>query len=288
MSPINFKKVYFKLSLSFMLSATLTSCSLLPNDNQKTKIRVVDVDGNPKEIKRYVPALNAEALAKQGYKVNVENGELEALNSNPSNNASNQKTAEINVPVTSINNNLAEITPNPTSGLLQNEQSQKEQGQKQTIIFQTNKNKIPEQKSNTDSQAIEYDLSGTGPVVESKTSEPIVGKIPEEKPKKKFNILIEKATDSKLKHKTESKIEKSASKGLFIQIGSFTSAEIANNTLTKNQNIHKGKIEEAMINNKKTYRVLLGPIKDQNEADKILSKVVNSGSSDAFITKNKR
>ena len=273
-----------------MLSVVLSCCNLLPDKNQKSKIRVVDIDGNPKEIKRYVPQLNAEALAKQGYKVNVETGELEPTNST----MANQKTAETNVPVTNINNNLASTDLNPTVGLLQNSPSGAEQSQMknngQTIIFQNNKNKVAEQKSNKENSAVEYDLSGTGPVIESKAVEPIVGKIQEEKPKKKFNILIEKAADSKPANKAESKANKSSSsssRGLFIQIGSFASSEIANKILTKNHAIHSGKIEEAKINNKKTYRVLLGPIKDQNEADKILNKVVNAGHGDAFVTKNK-
>jgi len=291
----NSKKIYCKLSFGFAFSILLASCNLFPNDNQKPKIRVVDVDGNPKEVKRYVPALNAEALAKQGYKVNIETGELESVNSSTNSNASNPKTVETNVPVTTINNNLANNNPNLTVGLLQNtqpqlEQSEKEESQKQTIIFQNNKNKVPEQKPHSDKQAVEYDLSGTGPINESKHDEsvgPLVGKVSEEKPKKKFNILIEKATDSKPLNKSDSKSEKSSSKGLFIQIGSFTSFEIANEILTKNRNIHNGKVEEAKVNNKKIYRVLLGPIKNQNQADNILSKVVNSGHSDAFITKNK-
>ena len=78
--------------------------------------------------------------------------------------------------------------------------------------------------------------------------------------------------------------KKGKKKLIFVQTGSFSTEENAKQDLSKVQKFYKGKIEEADIGDKKTYRVLLGPIANDKKAKDLVHKVKSSGH-DAIVVK---
>lgn len=84
-----------------------------------------------------------------------------------------------------------------------------------------------------------------------------------------------------LKNKNGNKQEKI--KGIFLQIGSFSSKKSANLTLKRGQKISNGIIEESLVNNKIRYRVLLGPVKNRAAASYLRQKAAKQGYKDSFI-----
>ena len=249
-------KTYLNILLLFSF-LSLFSCAK-KIDNRTTEIRIVDLNGQPKQIKRIMPEGNAKMLAMQ-------NKELENNNSLQNNTGSN----------------LTNTTDTPTDNLLsQNNQNQiSTQPFTQDLSEQNNSSNIA---NNQQSKAtISYDMSeesndnNTNQNIESTNN----NSSPQATPKsnKKFKFIATKT-------KVSDNVEADGSK-IFIQIGFFSSSINANNTLANSKKIANGSIKEVNINGQNGYKVFLGPIKSHKEAITILKKAKKSGYKDAFIAR---
>ncbi len=110
-------------------------------------------------------------------------------------------------------------------------------------------------------EAVEYDLSK-----------------PEEDAKPQPKLEEKKSAK---KHEAATKVEK----GLFVQVGSFSSVDNAKKTLVKMKKFHKGRVE-TVEGEKTIYRVLLGPFTSKPKALAMVKKITNSGH-EAVLMRNK-
>ncbi|MFT6076935.1 MAG: cell division protein FtsN [Myxococcota bacterium] len=230
-----------KISLKILLISALfplSSCfvhDFFPRKNTgPEEIRIVDLNGNPRPIQRFVPEGNARALAQQR---SVQNQPAPIQNNVATNNLSqNNFISQNQAPV----NNLPPVDP--------------------PVIVQ---------ESPKPPATISYNMSGDAAASLGSAQEITKPKI-KTTPAKEAKMIFNK---------------KSAESGSFIQIGSFSVKNNAQKTLEKGQIIFKGKVEERNISNKKSYRVLLGPISDNAKVNNILRKAKNNGYADAFIVR---
>lgn len=72
-------------------------------------------------------------------------------------------------------------------------------------------------------------------------------------------------------------------KGYYIQTGSFGQKSLAQNFASKLEKFGAPLIKEAYVDEKKYYRVRLGPLQNEDEAQQLLLKVRSNGFSDARI-----
>lgn len=241
-------KKSFILLVLFSLSACISS-----KNNQPNEIRIVDLNGNPKPVQRFVPEGNAQILSNQNQVVAMQNISAPAPETIRYPSSQNVEVANLDQPGT--------------------------------------ENKKAAQ--NLEEVNVEYDMSGAAEQPEFKPeaapevkteniqtiSEPI-------QTNKKFKVAIGKISSSKaalIKQKDQS--EDKTKGGIFIQIGSFSIASNADQTLQNSKNIFKGKISEVANGEGKSYRVVLGPISTSKKAKHILAKARQNGYKDAFIVK---
>lgn len=109
-------------------------------------------------------------------------------------------------------------------------------------------------------EAVEYDLSK-----------------PEEDEKPEPKLTEKKSAKKSAREKVE--------KGLFVQVGSFSSSSNAKKTLAAMHKFHKGKIE-TVEGEKPIYRVLLGPFTSKPKALTMVKKITDSGH-EAVLMRNK-
>ncbi|MFT6258213.1 MAG: cell division protein FtsN [Rickettsiales bacterium] len=236
-----------KFSLKLLLISSLfllSSCfihDIFPQKNTgPEEIRIVDLNGNPRPIQRFVPEGNARALAEQRSARNIPITDLSAPVSEnfATNNLTQSNFIEQNQsPV----NNLPPLAP-----------------------------EAPVQEIPNPQAKISYNMSGDNLAssgIPQKNIEPQIAA-----PKKP--ILAKKT-----------KIITNVKSEVFIQIGSFSVKNNAQKVLKSGKIIFNGKVDERKIDNRKSYRVLLGPISDPAQANTILRKAKNNGYADAFIVK---
>jgi cell division protein FtsN len=244
----NFSKILSVLSLILLVSCANKS-------DQPTELRIVDLNGNPKPIKRMVPEGNAQMMASQNA------GSITPGNPEPT-----------NPPVLQ---SYQKPSPEPMSG-----------GDLTAPAPSTN---VAETKPAVGSKPFEatvsYDMSDpktteTKPTLEEPTN------LAEAQPQaaansnKKFKLAIAKVKTG------NTKVSSGSSKsGILIQIGSFSSHENANKALEQSKQIATGTIEAVDLGGKKAYRVFLGPSSNLKKANVVLKKAKKSGYKDAFIVK---
>ena len=198
------------------------------------KVRVVDLDGNYKPIKRKIPEFNAKVLSGD---LNIIEDSNTIANNNPSN------ATKINSSVNIISNKTLVDKTSPELKVSANDNIKK----KKTVI--------------------EYDLSES--TEETRTRNKVVSNISNKR------TFIKDITNSD-------------KKSIFVQIGVFSSLNGASATLKKaSVSVSKGIIKEVVIKNKVLQRVLLGPLKNKQEAKELRKKAVGHGYKDAFIVEYK-
>jgi hypothetical protein len=261
---------YIRIALVVLPAMLLVSCESL-NPNQKKpqpQIRIVDLDGNPKPVKNYVPEYNAKVLASQGMEVDQKTGNLAPLKGSS---VAPTPVAPPPTPVPSAPASQAAEAPKPAvvaESIPAKEEPKKEEVKKENDV--------------------EYDLAADSAAkpakkeTETEKSEGVNGK--------KFKVVVGKKSGALKESAKKSKVAKKSVKSagnMFIQIGSYSSNQTAQEMLSKNNKISAGKIEEANVGGKRFYRVMLGPISGQKKAEELLSKTANAGYKDAFIIKDK-
>ncbi len=221
-------------------------------DDKQAKIRLVDLQGRPKSVITHVPELNSNLMAVQDRNKMI--GQVAPVSNNAPMISQKDIAAQYDV---APNNNFGNIVAKEVQKTMQ-------QGQAQTPAVNaasTTALALDEVKRENE-EVVEYDLSEG------------------EKPAKKADI----AKVKKVKQDKKIVVSK-AGKGLFVQVGSFSSITNAKNTLEKMQKFHKGKIEE-VADEQTIYRVLLGPFANKNQARNMVKSIKNSGH-DAIIVRNK-
>ncbi len=247
------------LALSLIL---LSSCISKPN-NQPPEIRIVDLNGNPKPVRRMVPEGNAQMLASH----------RDEIGKNDMSNISNAPMQTINSPEPT-NNPVFQNYQKPTSEQATNNTNDNDLAPATATSSNIDKKDSPNNKLEA---AVSYDMSESAKKPEPTQAQPEIAN----NSNKKFKLAITKVKSADVKG-AKSTSDKS---GILIQIGSFSSAENANKALEQSKEISAGNIEEVDLGGKKNYRVFLGPASSKKKANLILKKAKNSGYKDAFIVK---
>lgn len=273
-----------RISLSALTLALLCSCSSLNDikkkfsksnqEDERTEIRIVDVNGNYHPIQKHVPALNADLMARQERNKN-------AGVADPNKNVVEKDLMEEAVPQITKEAPVVGAVEAPIQESSDLAATENESAQSTTPTT--------EQKN-----AFGADLGPSSePLIESETSKkkaevrynltkaPSSGGVANEQ-----NAEIATSEDIPTQKTYKTANQKSA-KGTFVQIGYYASKDGADLTLSQGQNFANGLVKEIESNGKIIYKVLLGPVKDDNEAKILLNKARNKGFKDAFISKIK-
>ncbi len=244
-----FSRASFKNFLIFSI-LFLSACVRSNDDSQP--FRIVGLNGKPSKVKTRVPELNARILESQGKVVSSPDAVV----------IPNQEVSSQN-------------QTNPSeSKILKQDQAQQDQGvpaynlPKDDSASQPQQEKISVGAVEEKEQEIQYDLSDSA----------------QQKKSQGKKMRLKKGATSVSKNEDEALPKKG--KKIFIQTGSFSNEENAKQALLKTQKFYKSRIEEIALDDKKFYRVLLGPFASDKKANLILRKVKAAGN-DAIIVKSK-
>ncbi len=246
-------KYFFKVFL-IVIFFNLTCCS---PETQKAKIRIVDLQGNYKAIITKVPDFNAQVLdGQEGNMVNANRASQEQQSTtiipekreNYSNYASQQIAQTLQTPSSKERN---KTFPDNVKN-----------NEKDSMVF----------AGRQDEKIIsEYDLAS------SKDEENIENKDIKNNPKepKQANKPKEIFANKNIKNKND--LEKNSVKKYYVQVGSYIAKEVADEELKTMKKFHRGKVELVETQDRRIYRVLLGPFTNKNQARKLVANVLNSG-----------
>ena len=264
------KKLLCK-NLIIFLSLIAASCS--SQNDQQTKIRIVDLQGKSHPVVTRFPELNEQALASQG-KMREEKSSFvqQDMQKSPSNIAENSSQ---NQQTPSINQNMAQnnapdysaVTP-PVGPQITSSPDISRAQKPVEIVEDT---KINAGRRQEKEQVVEYDLAKSDHEVKSKPQQG-----------RKLKFVKQEPSDMGAQKLSAPKMAK---KGIFVQVGSFSSLSNANNALSAMEKFHKGMIE-TVEGEKTIYRTLLGPFSNKQQAVEMVKKIKSSGH-DAIVVRNK-
>jgi cell division protein FtsN len=242
----------FSTNLVIFLSLIFVSCSA--KDDQKTKIRIVNMQGKPGKVITKVPDLNLQAMASQN---RLKQEQMNFQSSAATKTDPQQQLAQNPADNSDIRDqNLAE-PPSFGQPVLQNKVEspqrlpQKEVSQKTDLL-------VGAGTMSDKSQTVEYDFS----------------KLKKTTTDKLANDKIKEGTGTK-KIITKKGVAVKA-RIFFVQVGSFSKLSNANNLLDSMQKFYPGKVETVTAE-KTIYRVLLGPFSSRKKAGEIIKKITASG-----------
>ncbi len=263
LKPSNILSRSFAIFSLMLLTSCLGSLDSLSSKlfgnksgNQETEIRIVDLNGNPKPIRRMVPEGNAQILASQREEAAKNNiAAINNANSSKNNSAPQNYQRPRTEQITS--NNIKAPATNNANAI-------KSKPIEAVVSYDMADEKAPKIKTGT---------------IQTLPQTPTPNKSPNKSPNKRFRLAVSKTRDGNVKAKSLNK------SGILIQIGSFSSPSNADRALEQGKKISAGKIEEVNLKGRKNYRVFLGPISNSKTARNILKKAKNSGYKDAFIVR---
>jgi len=239
-------RFFYRLFLLVIL-LEIASCN---RSSQEVKMRIVDLQGNPHNVKMRTPDLNMQALAAQG-------------------NLSEEKIKT--QPNKSDDSSVAQVASNKYSNSASSSEAIKNTLQMPTDPQQT--------ASSATSEIKEIDIltAGNGENNKERTIEYSLNK-----------NKSESASVAIKENKDEIVIKKQ--KGIFVQTGSFSALQRAKNSLEEIKKFASkatpAQIEEAQSGDKTLYRVLIGPFSNKQKAAAVIAKLTKSGHQ-AIIVKNK-
>jgi len=230
-------------------------------------IRIVNSEGDPIKIKKNTPAFNIEQLKKQK-KFKDRNGGISLIDE------SGRRSFE------SKGNNYAYADKESDDTLF--EDKQKAVGKK--IVKIKDKATI----INKDGEKDKIDSRDMNGIVEKDGVQYLFSEEKTSKNAKNRKASNASAVNLNKYSKSKSQSAKSTvSTGgrYYLQLGAFKSKSNANNMLRDYSDISKGEIKTVNVNNKKIYRVVLGPYSSKSIAETNKKKVIQAGHYDVFITK---
>ncbi len=280
---------YTKIIAVVFTFLTLISCALKPESNQqkqKPQIRIVDLDGNPKQVQNFVPEYNAKVLASQGVMIDDKTKDLTPIKTAKDDQKiasvsnSNSQNSALETPMNLANNSVTSSSTPAKTVAKPVVDSSAAASEIAAIKDQNNNDQAKKDDQASKEDEVVYDLSD-----DKKTDKKEEKADKKSAENKKFKIVTGKEATKKSEKSKTSKPLKSTHKGLFIQIGSYSSSEMANKILSKNSALDYGQIQEATVGGKKFYRVMFGPVQNQEKAEELLKKASAKGHKDAFIIK---
>ncbi|MFM7621347.1 MAG: SPOR domain-containing protein [Alphaproteobacteria bacterium] len=229
------------------------SCS---SSQEKPKVRIVDLKGNAKPVLTKVPEFNARVLegsdTTNSAVVNKASEEQQSTTILPENRNVNNKTQY-------VNQQLADTAKAPVlNSVNANNNSDPVKSKEKTNMIFAGRG---QEKS-----VAEYDLANSRDEVDDK----------QDSASRKDLQASNKKTDKKDANQNNKSLA-SSSKKYFVQTGSYTAQEVADQELKEMRKFAKGKVEKVEMTDRITYRVLLGPYTNKAQARKMVNKVVNSG-----------
>ncbi len=245
----------------FIITLILTSsCDVFKDfrtDNEKPKVRFVDLDGNPHAVQLKTPSQNIDALSKQG-------------------NLTEQKL---------ITQPEAKVSSTPMS---QNKYAKADSALSQTLAMPTDISQTAPNPESTSLEAvenqeveeeIEYDLTDEGEAVVKKSAQKRIAQT---------DRNISKPSKAALeKNAPVVKSESGVKKGIYVQAGSFNSEIHAQNHLKKIKKLvtksTKLNIQSAEVNETIYHRVLVGPFANKKAANSMISKLKQKGQKSILI-----
>ncbi len=246
--------------VSLVIFAALTSCTgdML---QKKSKIRFVDLQGNPKKITLNTPFENVTALTRQG---RVSEKKIVERDNYKKQTVESRKLSYNKYGNDSNNNSVSNSRFNNTAG-------------------NANSNQSPMLQSNQQRQNREllYTATSSAPTNKAKANNLYLDPKPKlEQKKVAFDNQPSKANNSEIII-SETKVPAKSydgnsdlKKGMYVQAGSFTNINHAKKHVAKVKRITNNprnvNIQSTKIRNKKYYRVVIGPITQKRTADLII------------------
>ena len=246
------RKSLFCQNITLIISLLFFGSCLHKSSNQTAQIRIVDLNGNPRPIKRIIPEGNVQMLANQ--KTEPRNN-INSNDSSSSQNISKSSTVDSDILEQQTNISQPQISTPKNSKVINNES-------------------VDVEVSYDMSDVKTQEIINTKELISTKEQSKVLAK------NKKFKL--------KLKDKKKSKTAKGygvKKSDKFIQIGFFSSSANAHRFLAQNKIISMGIVKKTMVREKNGYKVLLGPVSSSKKAQSLLRKAKKSGHKNAFITK---
>lgn len=257
----NFSLKFLANLFAVILAAIFISGCLPKKNDGKTQLRIVDLEGNSRQVVTKYPELNIPALNSQG--------------------KAYEKTSQ------GAFVNSVKVSSSPTY-VKKDETDPQNQGQETQINQQNDvaENNAPADFTNNQAAAtkvdevVEYDLGIEQEKKNSSSQNQVTTQeILATESAKKFHMnAVEK------NKKSSKKSVKNKSQKYFVQVGSFINESSAEALLNKMKKFHSGKIKT--VNGEKIiHRVLLGPITNKQKARALIKKIQASGS-EAILVKD--
>ena len=292
------KIAFCKFILIFPL-LILSGC--FSNQEEKTTIRFVDLQGNPRPIKTRIPEANTQILngnssANITANTNLQNPKLESKKTinneaitkkpepNPSiNEVPAYQTLEKNLPQNNVETKFGE---NANENASTNEIDLKDSSSDVEIV---------ENEENKNLEEIELSLSGSSKASNKNKDKNNVKKTFNNKMNKNKILTYVENNESSPENSTENDsapapddkniIVKTGARFFYVQVGSYNNSSSAKNKFASLKNFGKGKVVIGYKGDKRVYRAVYGPYKTRNQAVKMRDKISNSGN-EAIIIRN--
>ncbi|GDX36603.1 hypothetical protein LBMAG18_11140 [Alphaproteobacteria bacterium] len=239
-------------SFSYFLAIIVTflglfSCS---SDQEKIRVRIVDLKGNAKPILTKTPEFNARVL--EG---------VDVANIGKTNKATQEQQATTIVPETRPNYPNQQIAQTIDAPVLnspnKNNQDSLKSKEKANMVF----SERPQGKT-----VEEYDLASSKDDLDDSS-----------KVNKNSDPQLKESKQHKKNQQQSKKNPSISEKKYFVQTGSYSSQEVADQELKDMKKFARGKIEKVEMSDRITYRVLLGPYTNKAQARKMVNKIVGNG-----------
>lgn len=241
---------------------SIFSCS---SSQEKPKVRIVDLKGNAKPVLTKVPEFNARVL--EGID-NVSNPAL--LNKASEEQQSTTilpETRKVNLKTDYVNQQISDTAKAPVLNSYNANSSSDplKSKEKTNMVFAGRQ----QEKS-----VAEYDLANSKDDVDD--AQDLTTSNNSQQKNKKLD---------KKEQEQNKKVSEISGKKYFVQTGSYTAKEVADQELKEMKKFARGKVEKVEMTDRITYRVLLGPYTNKAQARKMVNKIVNSGH-DAILVKD--
>ncbi len=243
-----------------IVALSLVSCSSPDSlsNGQKTKLRIVDLQGHAHAVKMRTPELNVQALTAQG-KISEE-----VLNSQSPKTTAGQ-SADYNNKYS--DNNFAGNSNDALRNTMQLPEDPQRMAQARAERPRVSESDIITAGNSAKNQEEEVEIN-------------LADNTPKDKPVKATK------TNNSAKNAAAASAPQ---KGIFVQTGSFSILQNAKISLEQVEKIagkSSIKIEEVVHENKTVYRVLIGPFPNKQKASAMIAKLAKSNQQ-AIIVRNK-
>jgi cell division septation protein DedD len=273
------KKMIFVACIFFPIFFLL-SCATKTNQE---KIRIIDADGNPVNIKKMIPKFNEQQIVKQ--RMAISQQQLESSSKRVEvNKFVNQEGYEQNKTSFDVNDYPDDIFADRITNYnyMKTNEDNKIIANKKNDNIEIIDNKINNNKNLNNNIYIDNNIDISPQKVDNNMqidNKPLNSTIKNDK-NNNDKIKISSKASKTIKNDTK---KLAIDKGFYIQIGSYTNESSAKKIYDKYKNVNIGKIDKK--NGK--YRVLLGHYDNKKNAEKDMEKIIKMGHYDVYITEQK-